>query len=95
MADACSRLLRRVARRIDPAAMSATGAAWRAFLHRHARDAVTRQALDDLDGARFRADPALDAPALYAALRSWCRVALRHREGQWPESRGAAQKVSP
>lgn len=76
LADACSRLLRRVARRVDPPAASAAGAAWRAFLHRYARDDATRRALDDLDRARFRAHPDLDTAALLAAMRAWCRRAL-------------------
>ena len=77
LTDGASRLLRRVARRIDPNAASRSGTAWREFLHRHARGASVRQALDDLVEARFRAHPMPDAPALLAALRAWCRNALR------------------
>lgn len=95
LADACSRLLRRVARRVDPAAASRAGATWREFLHRHARDTATRRALDDLDDARFRADPSLDAPALFAALRTWCRAALCHPAPRWRESTSAMQQVPP
>lgn len=80
LADAASRLLRRVARRIDPAAASQSGNAWRAFVHRHANGVGTRMILDELIDARFRAQPALDVPALMAALRAWCRVALRGRK---------------
>lgn len=79
LADHASRLLRRVARRVDPAAAAQGGEAWRAFLHHHAHDPATRKALDDLADARFRAHPVLDAPALMAALRAWCRNALRGR----------------
>lgn len=79
LADAASRLLRRIARRIDPVAASRSGEAWRAFVHRHANDAGTRKILDELIEARFRAQPALDVPALMAALRAWCREALRGR----------------
>lgn len=77
LADRASRLLRRVARRIDPAVAGRDGVAWRAFLDQHARDAATRKALDDLIAVRFRMRPELDAPALLAALRRWCRDALR------------------
>lgn len=80
LADAASRLLRRIARRIDPAAASRSGEAWRSFVHRHANDAGTREILDELVDARFRAQPALDVPALMAALRAWCRGALRGRK---------------
>lgn len=79
LADGASRLLRRVARRIDPIAASRTGAAWRAFVHGYAHDDATRQALDALTEARFRARPALDPPALLTALRGWCHAALRQR----------------
>lgn len=95
LADACSRLLRRVARRIDPVAASATGAPWREFLHRHARGDATRRALDALDGARFRANPELDAQALFGAMRTWCRIALRHRETRRPEPANTMRQVSP
>lgn len=79
LADQASRLLRRVARRVDPAAAAQGGEAWRAFLHDHAHDPATRKALDDLAEARFRAHPVLDAPALVTALRTWCRDVLRGR----------------
>ncbi|MGH8112772.1 MAG: DUF4381 family protein [Rhodanobacteraceae bacterium] len=77
LADGASRLLRRIARRIDPAVAARGGGDWRAFLHRHARNDTARAALDQLVEARFRAGPAIDAPALLAALRAWCREALR------------------
>lgn len=77
LVDGASRLLRRVARGIDPGVASRSGDAWHAFVQRHGRDAGTQGALDDLVDARFRAHPAPDAPALLAALRSWCRDALR------------------
>lgn len=77
VAEAASRLLRRLARRIDPASATQSGATWHEFVHRYARDAATRQALDSLMDVRFRAHPALDVPAVTAALRAWCRAALR------------------
>lgn len=96
LVETASRLLRRVARHIDPAAASWTGDAWRAFLHRHAKAASTRQALDELLDTRFRARPDLDVPVLMTALRAWCRDALRGRATRvaWPQKtvRGAASR---
>jgi hypothetical protein len=77
VAEEASCLLRRVARRLDPAVASQTGATWRVFVQRHAHDAATRHALDSLMDVRFRAHPALDIPAVASALRAWCRAALR------------------
>ena len=77
VAEEASRLLRRIARCIDPAVVTQSGATWRAFVHRYARDDATRQALDSLMDVRFRAAPALDVPAVTAALRVWCRTAWR------------------
>jgi hypothetical protein len=79
LADGASRLLRRIALRIDPPAAAQDGAAWSAFVHTHARDTGTRRALDGLAVQRFRAQPSLDAPALLTALRVWCRDALGPR----------------
>lgn len=77
LADEASRLMRRVARRVAPDVAAHTGAAWDAFVRSHAPDETTRRALDALAGERFRARPVLDAPVLLAALRIWCRDALR------------------
>lgn len=79
LAAEASRLMRRVARRVAPHAAAQTGAAWDAFVRSHAPDETTRRALDALASERFRAQPMLDAPALLAALRAWCRGALRAR----------------
>jgi hypothetical protein len=76
-AEEASRVLRRVARRIDPTVAAQSGATWRAFVHSCAPDAATRQALDTLMDIRFRAFPTLEVPALTKALRAWCRTALR------------------
>lgn len=75
-AEEASRVLRRVARCIDPGVAAQSGATWQAFVHRYARDIATRQALDSLMDVRFRAFPALEVPALTTALRAWCRTAL-------------------
>lgn len=77
--ESASRLLRRVAVRVQPAVASQGGNAWRDFVHRHARDAATRRILDQMIDARFRAQPELEVPMLLAALRSWCVDALRAR----------------
>lgn len=79
LADGASRLLRRVARVVEADAASQSGETWRGFLHRYARDAATREALDRLVATRYVAQPTLDVPALLAALRAWCGDALRHR----------------
>lgn len=78
-ADRASRLLRRVARVVDPGAASLAGERWRAFLHQYARDAETRASLDRLLEARYLARPALDVPAVVAALRAWCGNAFAGR----------------
>lgn len=98
LADGASRLMRRVALRVAPDVASQTGAGWRAFVQMHASDATTRQALDELVGERFRAQPMLDAPALPAALRAWCRDALRastpfHGKGVAPKAWGDETSV--
>ncbi|HEX7370655.1 MAG TPA: DUF4381 domain-containing protein [Rhodanobacteraceae bacterium] len=79
LADAASRLMRRVARRVESDVASQAGEAWRAFVHRYARDASTRDVLDALIDARFRASPEIDADDVLHALRQWCRGALARR----------------
>lgn len=79
LADSASRLMRRIALRVEPNVASQTGAAWRAFVHRHARDASTQDALDVLIDARFRAHPDMNADDLLRALRQWSRDALARR----------------
>ena len=92
MVEGASRLMRRIALRIEPGVASQTGEAWRAFVHRHARDAVTREALDGLIDVRFRANPVLNADASLCALRRWCRDALR-RPATSPRAFGATPFV--
>lgn len=77
LAAGASRLLRRVAMRVEPACAAAPGDAWRAFLDTHAGDASTAQELDILVTAPFRNQPSLDASALLDAVRACCRRALR------------------
>jgi hypothetical protein len=93
LADAASRLMRRIARRIAPGVAGQTGASWRAFVMRYARDASTLEALDALADVRFRARPALDAPALLTALRCWCADALRSRASTSFGTQGGAKRT--
>ncbi len=92
LADGASRLMRRVALQIEPRVGAQTGAAWDAFVQRHARDAATLAVLDGLAVARFRAHADLDAPALLAALRSWCTDALGERARRRAGSRATVAK---
>jgi hypothetical protein len=86
--------MRRVALRVAPGVAAQTGVAWDAFVRSHAVDETTRQALDALASARFRAQPMLDAPALLAALRQWCLDALR-RHPTSPRRVAAALRARP
>lgn len=90
LVDAASRLLRRVARTVDPAAAATDGEAWREFVQAGARNPGIRGALDALLDARFRAHPQLDGVALIVALRAWCKQTLRSdvRRKPRPQSRG-------
>ncbi|HET7563034.1 MAG TPA: DUF4381 family protein [Rhodanobacteraceae bacterium] len=77
LAAGASRLLRRVARRVEPAAAVAGGDAWREFLHRHAPDEQGAAVLEALATTSFQRQPRIDAVKLLDALRSWCTHALR------------------
>lgn len=77
LAAGASRLLRRVALRIEPAAAVAGGDVWRAFLHRRAGNDQDAAMLDTLATASFQRHPQIDAASLLDALRSWCMRALR------------------
>jgi hypothetical protein len=90
LADGASRLMRRVALRVAPDAAAQTGAAWHAFVLAHAPDENARHALGELAGERCRAQPALDAPNLFAVLRAWCRNALSARPSAAFRGKGAA-----
>jgi hypothetical protein len=72
-----SRLLRRIALRVEPAAASFRGEAWRAFLRDRACDAREATVLDQLVDAPFQAHPEIDAAELLQALRGWCKHAVR------------------
>ena len=90
LTDGASRLMRRVARRVAPDVAAQAGAAWDAFVQSHAPDEATRHALNVLASERFRAQPMLDAPDLLAALRAWCRNALRARTSTPFHAKGGA-----
>ncbi|HET7931067.1 MAG TPA: DUF4381 family protein [Rhodanobacteraceae bacterium] len=77
LAAGASRLLRRVARRVEPAAASTGGDAWREFVHRRAADERIASELDTLATASFQRQPRIDATKLLDALRRWCTHALR------------------
>ena len=94
LVDGASRLMRRVALRVAPDVAAQAGAGWRAFVHMHAPDASIRQVLDELAGERYRAQQALDAQALLAALRAWCRRALRARSAPGAQRVSHARAVS-
>lgn len=91
LADGASRLMHRVALLVAPGTAAQTGERWHAFVQMHAPDAAGRKTLDDLASERFRAQPAVDASALPAALRAWCRAALRARPAGDAHIRPAGQ----
>lgn len=80
LAAGLSRLLRRAALTIDPAAATRDGAAWRAFLDCCAPGMFTDAQLDLLIDAPYRERVSFDAPALLDAARKWCERALRARK---------------
>ncbi|MEO7149200.1 MAG: DUF4381 domain-containing protein [Rhodanobacteraceae bacterium] len=87
LAAGVSRLLRRIALAIEPAAAATDGAAWQDFIERRGPGVFTLEQLDRLIDAPYRAHSSFDAPALLAAARKWCERALRqrglHRRGGW------------
>jgi hypothetical protein len=77
LAAGLSRLLRRIALMIEPAAAAKNSAEWRAFLEHRAPGAFGDEQLGVLLEAPYRERPAFDAEALLAATRNWCERALR------------------
>jgi hypothetical protein len=77
LAAGLSKLLRRIALMIEPAAAAKGSTYWRDFLEHHAPGAYDDAQLDALLEAPYRADPAFDAAALLASTRDWCERALR------------------
>lgn len=96
LAAGASRLLRRVALRIEPGTASACGAAWQEFVQRQARTADVAQALGALADQPFRAHPEVDPPVLLRALRAWCKRALRAPQpGPVVRAAGAGRILAP
>lgn len=79
LATGLSKLLRRVALLIEPAAATRGAAEWRAFLADHAPGAFDEAQLATLLEAPYRAHATFDGEALLASARLWCDGALRKR----------------
>lgn len=77
LAAGLSKLLRRIALMIEPAAATKDSTGWRAFLEHRAPGAFDNEQLGALLEAPYRARAVFDAEALLAAARTWCERALR------------------
>lgn len=80
LAAGLHQLLRRVARRWDPASAHLRGEAWRAAIARVSVDAGTLQLLVALEQALYRPQP-FDVGATVEAVRRWLTLALRRPVG--------------
>lgn len=77
LAAGLSRLLRRIALMVEPAAAARGATEWRAFLERRAPGAFEEEQLNALLEAPYRPHSEFDAEALLASARRWCERALR------------------
>lgn len=77
LAAGVSKLLRRIALIIEPAAAARDSIQWRVFLASRAPGAFDDAQLATLVEAPYRAHVAFDAEALLASARTWCERALR------------------
>ena len=77
LAAGLSRLLRRIALMIEPAAAAHGSAEWRAFLEGRAPGAFGPEQMTALLEAPYRPHSEFDAEALLASARRWCEHALR------------------
>jgi len=77
LAAGLSKLLRRIALLIEPAAAARGSPGWRAFLESRAPGAFDDAQLVTLLEAPYRPQAVLDAEALLSATRTWCERALR------------------
>jgi hypothetical protein len=77
LAAGLSRLLRRVALMLEPAAASRGSAGWRAFLESRAPGAFDSDQMRALLEAPYRPHPDFDTEALLGSARRWCERALR------------------
>lgn len=80
VASGLHQLLRRVARRWDPASTQARGEPWRAAIACVPVDADTLQRLMALEQALYRPQ-SFDVTATVDAVRRWLTLALRRRAG--------------
>jgi len=80
LAAGLHQLLRRVARRWDPASAQARGEAWQAAMARVPVDATTLQQLSALEQALYRPQ-SFDVAATVDAVRRWLTLALRRPVG--------------
>lgn len=91
-------LLRRAARRLEPAAITQRGEPWRATL---ARVAVSGEHIDQLmqlEAVMYRPQSAIDVDAIEAAMRAWLtalpeasgETRAPHSRRRWRRSRDAA-----
>lgn len=74
-------LLRRAARRLEPAAITQRGEPWRTTLARVAVPGESIDQLMQLDAAMYRPQSAIDVDAMTAAMRAWL-TALPETSGQ-------------
>lgn len=77
LAAGLSRLMRRIALMIEPAAAAQDADEWRAFVKRRVPGAFDDAQLAVLTEAPYRSHPEFDAVALLASARKWCEHALR------------------
>jgi hypothetical protein len=77
LAQGLHQLLRRVARRFDPAAAHQRGEPWRRTLARVPVKAATLDALDGLERRMYQPQAAFDRTAALAATREWLAAAWR------------------
>lgn len=77
LAAGLSRVLRRIALMLEPAAASRGPAGWRAFLESRAPGAFDGDQMRALLEAPYRPHPDFDADALLGSARRWCERALR------------------
>lgn len=91
-------LLRRAARRLEPAAITQCGESWRTTLARVAVPAENIDQLMQLDTAMYRPQSAIDVDAITAAMRAWLtalpeasgETKARRSRRRWRRSRDAA-----
>lgn len=88
LAAGLHQLLRRAARRLDPAAAQQQGAAWRATLTRIALPAPMQAQLLALEQQMYRHDQSIDAAASALAVRRWIERSWRQAPAGAPSRHG-------